>query len=440
MQYDTTTSKWINIPSTTLGEANTASNAGTGGIGITLAKSGVNLPFKSMYPLSSKITIGDGGANNRVEFDINLSGIRLDEMGTPQDNTTLNATSTYHGLLPKLPNDAGKYLNGLGSWATVTGGSADDAGIVRVNGTAINSVARKLNFSSDFTGTDDDTNGEVDIDIVNASTTAKGLVELAADAESAAGLAVQSNDSRLTNARAPTAHASSHKAAGGDIIKLDELGAPTDITTLNASTGQHGLLPKLGGGTSNFLRADGTWAPPTALVSGVSILDKEVVELNVVNTTTETAIFSHTITGGTMNSTSVLRLSLSGSYLNNSGLATEITIKVKLATTIMWGEITGTGWISAGSVRRPWHMIFYIASANSTSSQKLGGHFSMGYRGTTLYGLGDLFDEFDVLDTPVRGTAALNMASDQTLSVTVQHADANANISFIRDIGVLELL
>lgn len=36
----------------------------------------------------------------------------------------------------------------------------------------------------------------------------------------------------------------------------------TDITTNNATTGQHGYLPKLGGGTSNFLRADGTWSTP----------------------------------------------------------------------------------------------------------------------------------------------------------------------------------
>lgn len=43
---------------------------------------------------------------------------------------------------------------------------------------------------------------------------------------------------------------------------LDTFGATTDITTLNATTVKHGLLMKLGGGTANFLRADGTWAAP----------------------------------------------------------------------------------------------------------------------------------------------------------------------------------
>lgn len=47
-----------------------------------------------------------------------------------------------------------------------------------------------------------------------------------------------------------------------DLIKLDDLAAPDDNTDLNATTSAHGLLPKLGGGSTNFLRADGTWAAP----------------------------------------------------------------------------------------------------------------------------------------------------------------------------------
>lgn len=43
---------------------------------------------------------------------------------------------------------------------------------------------------------------------------------------------------------------------------LDGFGTPTTGTSLNASTGRHGLLPRLGGGTSNYLRADGTWVTP----------------------------------------------------------------------------------------------------------------------------------------------------------------------------------
>jgi hypothetical protein len=71
---------------------------------------------------------------------------------------------------------------------------------------------------------------------------------------------VYGTDTRLSDSRTATAHAASHQSGGADSIALDTLAVPTDITTLNATTSAHGLLPKLGGGTTNFFRADGTYA------------------------------------------------------------------------------------------------------------------------------------------------------------------------------------
>ena len=78
----------------------------------------------------------------------------------------------------------------------------------------------------------------------------------------------------------PSAHATTHEAGGSDIIPLDTLGATTDITTLNSSTTAHGLLRKLDGTTTNFLRGDGTWvAPPT----GTGDMTKAVYDTNANN-------------------------------------------------------------------------------------------------------------------------------------------------------------
>lgn len=63
---------------------------------------------------------------------------------------------------------------------------------------------------------------------------------------------IYSNDSRLTDSRTPTAHNQAETTI-----------TFTDVTTNNATTLLHGFLPKLGGGTTNFLREDGTWAAPT---------------------------------------------------------------------------------------------------------------------------------------------------------------------------------
>jgi len=55
--------------------------------------------------------------------------IKLDDLGTPDDNTDLDASTSRHGLLPKLPNDSAKFLNGLGSWAIPSGDSGGTASI-----------------------------------------------------------------------------------------------------------------------------------------------------------------------------------------------------------------------------------------------------------------------------------------------------------------------
>lgn len=56
---------------------------------------------------------------------------------------------------------------------------------------------------------------------------------------------------------------------GAAVFGTDPTFTLTDVTTNNATTSQHGWLPKLPGGTSTWLRADGTFtAPPGASYTG----------------------------------------------------------------------------------------------------------------------------------------------------------------------------
>ena len=50
--------------------------------------------------------------------------------------------------------------------------------------------------------------------------------------------------------------------AGHLVDKIKALFAAKSHTHTNASTSAAGFMPKLGGGTTNYLRADGTWAKP----------------------------------------------------------------------------------------------------------------------------------------------------------------------------------
>jgi hypothetical protein len=111
------------------------------------------------------------------------------------------------------------------------------------------------------------------------------------------------NDSRLSDSRTPTAHAASHKSGGSDAIKLDELAAPTDVTTLDASVSAHGLLPKLGGGTSNYLRADGTWATPSGSGGVFGSNPQQAASDGISTTTSSTFQDKTTLTTGALTGT-----------------------------------------------------------------------------------------------------------------------------------------
>lgn len=78
----------------------------------------------------------------------------------------------------------------------------------------------------------------------------------------------------LADGQTPLTHATSHKSGGSDNIKLDELAAPTDVTTLNASTSAHGLMQKYPNIIATFLNGAGTFtAPPAAVLANANTAD-----------------------------------------------------------------------------------------------------------------------------------------------------------------------
>jgi hypothetical protein len=125
--------------------------------------------------------------------------IKLDDLSAPDDNTDLNATTSAHGLSPKATAPASGLLSvlAIGNGATVR----SDTAIF--------------------------------------------------DTTNPAALGTAGPGTQLVAARRDHIHT---------LPKLDDLATPDDNTDLDASTSAHGLLKKLPGGTTTFLRADGSFA------------------------------------------------------------------------------------------------------------------------------------------------------------------------------------
>jgi len=183
-----------------------------------------------------------------------VDALKLDDLAEPDDNTDLDASTSKHGLLQKLGGGTANFLRADGTWSTPPG-TTSPTPLTNTPPVDVTKSAAVVGISSEAARGDH----KHDASTAVASSQAPG--DVAAEG-SATSLARSDHKHGLPATWPPANHAPAHQSGGGDPIKLDDLAAPDDNTDLNATTGQHGLLPKLGGGTTNFLRADGTWATP----------------------------------------------------------------------------------------------------------------------------------------------------------------------------------
>lgn len=151
--------------------------------------------------------------------------------------------------------------------------------------------------------------------------------------------------------------------------------------------------------------------------------DTDVTQTEVVNTTSETSVYSYAVPGNTLGSTKKLRLTLLGDYLNNSGGGDTFTVRVKYGATTVATLLTGS--LAANAARRPVRVDAEVAAFNSTSAQMSYSVLRVGPAGVTGTGggAGNIYDNG-------HNAVAEDSTASKNLVVTVQHTTGAATISF----------
>jgi len=378
-----------------------------------------------------------GTLSSQTDLQTALDG-KVDENTAITGATKTKITYDAKGLVTAGADAAIADITGL---QTALDGKTDDAIVVNTNTTAANDQLYHVVASATFTdptpvegkgyvvfvrngtatvgGTGYSTAGQLIWRVFHSGAWANYLYW--ASTIPTAGIA----DDAVTNAKLANMDTARFKAritaGSGDPEDLTGTQATTLLDTFTSSL--KGLAPASGGGTTNFLRADGTWAaPPGGGGGGTAItLNQNFNQVGPVNTTTETAIFSYALPTNLV-AGDTLQLNLAGLFKNNSGAARTVDMYFKLgATTIMSHNLS----LSASATDRTGSMLLNLFIV-ATNSQKMSvtswsTDAAAGAMGTIQTG-SRFFNSLGY------GTAAEDLTSAKTLQVTVRFLSASADL------------
>lgn len=171
---------------------------------------------KGILEIATDVEATAASATDKALVPNNIGSIKLDDFGTPDDNTDLNFTTTYHGLVPKGTN-VGDYLKDDGTWGTPAG--AGDM-LKATYDTEANG-----DISTTAGGTNADSSGWTGVAVVSAGTWSASatltheLGGLEADVSAYAG---------LVHITGGATSAKTIGIADDNIVEIDDAGAADD--------------------------------------------------------------------------------------------------------------------------------------------------------------------------------------------------------------------
>lgn len=231
------------LDSGVIGGGGGGGGAPTGAAYVTIG-SNATLTAERALTAGAGVAITDGGANSTVT--IAASGVSTAELGG-------DITTAGKALLDDA--DAAAQRTTLGLAAIAASGSASDLGVGTVPAARMPALTGDVTMTAGTTTTAIAANAVVNADLAQVSTnTLKG---------------------RLT-------------AGTGNVEDLTLTQVSQNLDTFTSST--KGVVPGSGGGTTNFLRADGTWAAPPG--GGGLTLSEVIITSTQANSTVTPAVLN----------------------------------------------------------------------------------------------------------------------------------------------------
>ncbi|KKL04051.1 hypothetical protein LCGC14_2619940 [marine sediment metagenome] len=190
--------------------------------------------------------------------------------------------------------------------------------------------------------------------------------------------------------------------------------------------------PKADGGDATLIRPS-NWN--AAHEGAVEILDRDLTQIEVVNTAGEISIYSYSIGADVLGITGGVRLSLGGDYLNNSGTNKSLTIRAKLGATTVFSRAFQT---VTSADRRKWLLnLWFLNSA--AAAQKWSAEWYLSPALADVLAIGTSGSEGGAKGAGVASSTE-DTTGGLTLDITMEHSAAAATLSIRKEIALLELI
>ena len=174
--------------------------------------------------------------------------------------------------------------------------------------------------------------------------------------------------------------------------------------------------------------------------SDVLVYNRDLSNIDVVNTSSVTNIYSLVVTGNDLSTNKILEIDIGGDYLNNSGSSRTMDVTITFGSTVLWQATMGS--YSASATRRAFNMNLFLANKNSASVQELWGtiRLSTPVAPTTGLGSGDDGESGFIHPISTSATSSENTATNKTFTVSVQHSSANSNLSLRKKTAIAKIM